>query len=259
MATIGLTLSGGGARGIAHVGLLKAFDEAGIKISMITGTSAGAIVGAFYCYGYSPDEILQVVKAVKLYRYIRPALTKSGLLKMDPTEQIYKKYFSMDDFQYLKIPLVISATNLRTGKSAYFSHGSLIAAIKASSAVPVIFHPVHWNGEDYVDGGILNNLPIEPLVGHVDKIIGVNCNPIDGNYELGNFRSLIERSLLMAINVNAKFKRSECDLFLEPDGLKGFGGFDFSKAEEMFNIGYEYGISVVDKVKTLIEKDEEIL
>ena len=88
---LGLILSGGGARGISHAGMLKAFDEAGIKFSMLTGTSAGAIIGAFYCAGVSPNEILQIIKSVKLYKYIRPAISKSGFLKMEKTRAIYEK------------------------------------------------------------------------------------------------------------------------------------------------------------------------
>ena len=106
--------------------------------------------------------------------------------------------------------------------------------------------------ETYIDGGILNNLPVEPLIGHCDVIIGSNCNPISENYETGNMRSLLERSLLMAINVNTLAKKDLCDVFLEPEALKKYGGFDFSKANEIFNIGYEYGKSVIDKINALL-------
>ncbi len=252
MTKIGVALSGGGARGVSHIGMIKAFLEAGIDISMYTGTSAGAIVGAFLCYGYSPDEVMETIKSVRLYRYLRPAMSRSGLLKIEITRSIYQKYFEKDDFTALKSPLVIASTNLRKGKNEYFNSGSIIDAVMASTAVPVIFNPVKINGEMYVDGGILNNLPVEPLVGHVDKIIGINCNPISADYEPGNFKSLLERSLLMAINVNAYNKKEHCNLFLEAPGLKGFGGFEFNKAEEMFNIGYEYGKEVIGQVKSLI-------
>jgi NTE family protein len=104
----------------------------------------------------------------------------------------------------------------------------------------------------YIDGGILNNLPVEPLIGHCDVIIGSNCNPISENYEPGNMRSLMERSLLMAIGVNTYLKKENCDLFLEPETLKNFGGFDFSKAGEIFDIGYEYGKSMIPYIKALL-------
>ncbi len=250
---LGISLSGGGARGIAHVGFVKAIEEAGIEVSMYTGTSAGAIVSAFLCYGFQPDEIMDIIRSVKLYKYVRPAISKSGLLKMETTKNIYSQYIKNDDFSHLKKPLVIAATNIRKGENVYFNSGSIIDAVMASTAVPVIFNPVLINGEYYIDGGILNNLPVEPLVGHVDKIVGVSCNPIDPDYELGSFKSLMERSLLMAINVNTYTKKHQCDLFLEPPGLKGFGGFEFNRADELFEVGYDYGKTQVDKIQELIK------
>ena len=249
---LGISLSGGGARGVAHVGFIKAIQEAGIEITMYTGTSAGAIVAAFICYGYTPDEVMDIIRSVKLYKFIRPAISRSGLLKMETTRNIYAKYFLNDDFIHLKKPLVIASTNINKGKNVFFNSGSIINAIMASTAVPVIFYPIKIESEYYIDGGILNNLPVEPLIGHVDKIIGVNCNPIDPEYALGNFKSLMERSLLMAINVNTHSKKHLCDLFLEAPRLKGFGGFEFNRAEELFEIGYEFGREQIDTIKTLI-------
>jgi len=128
----------------------------------------------------------------------------------------------------------------------------LIRSVLASCAVPVIFEPININDELFIDGGVLNNLPVEPLIGHCDVIIGSNCNPISENYKPGNMRSLLERSLLMATNVNTFAKKELCDVFLEAEGLKEYGGFDFSKADEIFNIGYEYGKSITEKIKLLV-------
>jgi NTE family protein len=252
MKKVGISLSGGGSRGIVHIGILKAIDEAGIKISMVTGTSAGAVVGALYCSGYSPDEIHTMIKDTKLIKYVRPAISSSGLLKLETIESVFRKYIIDNTFEGLKIPLIVAATNLRNGTNTFLHDGLLIQSVLASCAVPVIFKPIHLNGETYIDGGILNNLPVEPLIGHCDVIIGSNCNPISENYETGNMRSLLERSLLMAINVNTLAKKDLCDVFLEPEELKKYGGFDFSKANEIFNIGYEYGKSIIDKINALL-------
>ncbi len=254
MKKIGISLSGGGSRGIVHIGILKALDEAKIKISMVTGTSAGSIVGAFYCSGYSPDNIMEIIRETKLIKYVRPAISFSGLLKLETIVPIFQKYLKNDSFDALNIPLIVAATNVRNGKNAFLGSGELIKSVLASCAVPVIFQPIQLNGETYIDGGILNNLPIEPLIGHCDMIIGSNCNPISENYEPGNMRSLMERSLLMAIGVNTYLKKENCDLFLEPEELKNFGGFDFSKAREIFDIGYRYGKSIVPSVQELLEQ-----
>jgi len=252
MKKIGISLSGGGSRGIAHIGILKALDDAGIEISMVTGTSAGAIIGAFYCSGYSPDSIMEIIREAKLIKYVRPAISSSGLLKLETIESIFKMYLKIDSFDALHIPLVVAATNIGNGTNVFFHDGSLIKSVLASCAVPVIFKPIQLNGEYFIDGGVLNNLPIEPLIGHCDIIIGSNCNPILENYTPGNMRSLLERSLLMAINVNTLTKKGHCDLFLEPEGMKNFGGFDFSKSNEIFNIGYEYGKSKIGQIKALL-------
>ena len=252
MKKVGMALSGGGSRGIVHLGILKAIDEAGIGIDMLTGTSAGAIVGVFYCSGYTPDEIMNIIRETKLIKYVRPAVSRSGLLKLDTIISVFRKYIKIDSFEALKIPLIVAATNVRKGINAFLHDGPLVQSVLASCAVPVIFKPIELNGESYIDGGILNNLPVEPLIGHCDIILGSNCNPVSSDYEPGNMRSLLERSLLMAINVNTFTKRELCDLFLEPKGLASYGGFDFSKAKEIFEIGYEYGKSITNKIKQLI-------
>ncbi len=253
MKKIGISLSGGGTRGIAHIGILKALDEAGIRISMVTGTSAGAIIGAFYCSGYAPDSILQILQETRIARYVRPAMSKAGLLKLEKLSPLFNRYIKNDTFDALHIPLIVAATNVRLGKSAFFSSGELIKSVLASCAVPVIFRPIRLNGEVYIDGGILNNLPIEPLIGHCDVIIGSNCNPVPEDYEPGNIRSMVERSLLMAIGVNTYLNKDKCDVFLEPEQLKAYGVFEFSKTMEIFQIGYEYGKSKIGEIKQLLK------
>ena len=251
MKKVGIALSGGGSRGIMHIGILKAIDEAGIKISMVSGTSAGAIVGALYCSGYTPDRIMEIIRETKLFKYVRPAVSSRGLLKLGAVSSVFRKYLPNDSFESLNIPLVVAATNIRNATTALLYQGELIISILASCAVPVIFEPIELNGELYIDGGVLNNLPVEPLIEKCDIIIGSNCNAVSENYISGNMRSLIERSLLMTINVNINAKRSLCDVFLEPEGLKNYGGFDFSKSEEIFEIGYNYGKSHINEIESL--------
>ena len=252
MKKVGIALSGGGSRGIAHLGILKALDELNVKVTALSGTSAGAIIGMFYCCGYSPDSIMKIVKETKLIRYVRPAVSFSGLLKLEKVADIFRKYIKVNNFDELHIPLTVSATNINEGKNALISEGDLISAVLASSAVPVIFEPIKLNGHHYVDGGILNNLPVEPLIKTCDVIIGSNCNPVSESYKTGNMKSLLERSLLMAIGVNTSLKRELCDIFLEPVDLKIFGGFDFTKANDIYKIGYEFGMQKLPEIKKLI-------
>src|SRR4051812_29128314 len=130
---IGLALSGGGARGVAHLGVLKALLEHGIEPAMISGVSAGAIAGSLYAAGYQPDEILEIIISTKMFRFLRPAMSRVGILKMDRTDAIYLKYLTGNSFEALKIPLIVSATNLNRGETVYFDRGELIKPIQASS------------------------------------------------------------------------------------------------------------------------------
>ena len=245
---IGLALSGGGARGVAHLGVLKALEEAGVKISHISGTSAGAIAGAFYCAGFKPDEILGILTSTNFIRYVRPAISFTGLIKMEKLVPVFRKYLREDSFESLEIPLVIAATNINRGKIEYFDKGELFLPVVASCCIPALFDPISINGSHYVDGGIMNNLPAEALMGKVDRIIGSHCNPISEGYKLNNMKGLVERSLLMAISQNTLISKEKCDLFIEPPDLGWFLGSDLAKAEDIFRIGYEHTLSMIDKL-----------
>jgi len=237
---IGIALSGGGARGIAHLGVLKALDEIGVKLSCISGTSTGAIVGALYADGVTPDAILDLIINTRFFSSLRPAWTWTGLLHMDGLRDVILKFIPGNSFESLKIPLTIAATNLRKGRAEYFSQGELIPAILASCCVPALFNPVQLLGEIYVDGGIMDNLPCKPIREKCDVLIGSHCNHISSEFDVKNFRSVIERSLLMAINGNTVVSKSLCDVLIEPPTLGNISTFEVSKARILFEIGYQF-------------------
>src|SRR5688500_10621229 len=116
---VGLVLSGGGARGAAHIGVIKALLEMGVKIDMISGTSAGAIVGALLAKGLTPEEILTAVSGLSLFRSVRPAWAWSGLLTMEGLRVLLNKHFPENDFKALKLPLTVAATEVRLGQVHY--------------------------------------------------------------------------------------------------------------------------------------------
>lgn len=237
---IGIALSGGGAKGFAHLGVIKALDEMGITISEISGTSAGAIVGAFYCYGHKPDQILEIISATGFLKSVRPAWSWSGLLSMDGFKEVLFKYLPDNSFEKLKIPLTISATEIRQGSVTYFNSGELIPRIIASSSIPALFDPMVMDGNVYVDGGIMDNLPVRPLVGMCDFIIGSHCNPVEQRFDIKSVREITQRSLLIAINVNSSHSKSNCNVVIEPPDLAKYSTFDLSKGKEIFEIGYQF-------------------
>jgi NTE family protein len=149
---LGIVLSGGGARGISHLGVLKALEEFHVKFDCISGTSVGALIGAFYSQGYAPEEILNDILTSRFYRSVRPAWRWTGLLSMESLRDVLLKYIPHNEFEALKIPLVVAATDISHGKAAYFSSGELIPRLLASCCVPAVFSPVQLNGALYVDG-----------------------------------------------------------------------------------------------------------
>ncbi len=238
---IGLVLSGGGARGIAHLGTLKALEELGLPtISHISGTSAGAIIGALYSYGYKADEILEIIIKTGFLSTVRPTMFRRGFLKLDALENVIKKYIPENNFSALKIPVTVAATELRKGRAIYFDTGELSKPMVGSACIPVIFEPITFNEHTLVDGGIMDNLPVAPIRKYCDIIIGCHSNPIDNDFDVRNVKVIIERSLLMAINGNTNISKQECDILIEPEGLKKYGSMDLGKAKELFDIGYTY-------------------
>jgi NTE family protein len=236
----GLVLSGGGARGICHLGVIKALEEFGVTIDCIAGTSAGSITGCLYSYGYKPDEILDMIAATSLARSLKIAWAWTGLLSLDGLRDTFLKFIPENDFAALKIPVTVAATEIRKGRIEYFTQGELIPAILASSCVPAVFNPVQYNGGVYVDGGVLDNLPVKGIYDQCEFIIGSHCNFIRADVDLKNFRSVIERSLLMAISGSTAASKNLCHVLIEPPDVGRFSGFDLSKAKEIFDAGYRY-------------------
>jgi NTE family protein len=237
---IGLVLSGGGARGVCHLGVIKALNEFGVKFDYIAGTSAGALVGSLYSYGYTPDEILNIISTTSFFRTIRIAWTWNGLLSMEGLRTLLVKYIPIDSFSGLKIPLSVAATDIKRGRVEYFSQGELIGAILSSSCVPAVFNPYRFNGALYIDGGVLDNLPSKAIRDKCDVIIGSHCNFITNEFDVKNLRSVIERTLLMAINGNTTISKTLCNVLIEPPDVGRYSGFDVSKAKEIFEVGYNY-------------------
>ena len=248
---IGLALSGGGARAIAHLGMMKVLDEQGIKPDRISGASAGALLGALYANGFSAEEIFGMVKKTNFFKIIKPALSWSGLLKLEGAYDELYQYLSHDRFDSLKIPLVISATNIQKGKVKYFKKGQLIRPILASCSIPVVFDPVTINGISYMDGGITDNLPLQPLKRKCDFIIGMHCNPINDNFKGRNWKNLMERALLISISSGTYQYKKKFDIFWEAPEVGDYTVFDFKKADEFFEIGYNYAQAHLEDLKTL--------
>jgi len=236
---IGLVLSGGGARGFAHLGVIKALNEAGIYPDVISGTSAGAIAGGFYADGHSPDEILHFFVEKGLYKYVEFIIPNKGFLKISGLLRLINCHMRASDFSELKIPLFVAATDLNNVKTVYFSSGNLLRAIVASSSIPVMFQPFIIDGITYVDGGVTDNLPLNPIKDNCEVLIGVNVNPIGYQESFDKIMSIAERSFHIAFNAGIFEKKHLFDLYIEPQDLNKYGIFDVAKSNEIFETGYK--------------------
>lgn len=241
----GLVLSGGGARGIAHAGVLRALEECNILPQIIAGTSAGALIGAFYSAGYKPAEILNIVQKNKFFSWKTIAWKSSGFFKMDAMRKVLENALPAD-FESLKIPLHVTNTNLITGESRIVSQGPLIDPLLASACVPVVFKPVSINNQLWVDGGVTNNFPVEPLLEKCKNIIGCSVNKIstESDFSKWSVMRIIDQTFHVAAHYDIENKKNSCHIFIEPD-LFTFGMFDIDKAEMIYKIGYETAIAAL--------------
>jgi NTE family protein len=243
---IGLALSGGGIRGVSHLGVIQALIDSGIEFSHISGTSAGAVAAAFFAEGYTPKEILQIIKDAKLLKLLRPALGSTGLISILNVRSIFQKYIPHNSFEKLKTQVTIASVDLGESKLVYFTEGELDIAVLASCCLPGLFRPIMINNHMYVDGGILNNFPVDPLVGNCDLIIGSSCNHLPVVTEIKSFGGMIDRAAMIAINSTLNAHKILCDVVIEPHGLGSYGIFDTDAADEIYAIGYEEGLKTIE-------------
>ena len=236
---IGLVLSGGGARGFAHLGLIQALNEAGIYPDVLSGTSAGALVSVLYADGYSPKEILKLMNSGHRLDFMRPALPREGLLQLNGIIKILKSRLRAKTFDELKIPLFVTATDLNNGKVVYFSEGDLLDPVIASASIPVIFQPVKINDISYVDGGVLDNLPLKPIENRCKILIGSFVNPVGNIEKISGLINIAERTFMLSMSKEIIEKAKNFDLFVAPPELRNYKILDPEKAEELFSVGYK--------------------
>lgn len=251
----GIVLSGGGARGLAHIGVLAALEKHDIFPGIIAGSSMGAIVGTMYAAGLSPDDMLKIAKNRKLYNLFNWTLPrKAGMLSLKFLRQVLEENLPVSTFEGLKKKLFISTSNISTGQNEIISSGPLFEAVIASASIPIVFEPQVINGNTYVDGGLFNDLPVEPLVGNCRQIIAshVNYNGPDPN--LGSIRAIAERVYRLAIYHNVQKNFSKCDYIIDPPELRQHGIFDFKHIDKLFTIGYEATEALITKMKENAER-----
>jgi NTE family protein len=236
--SIGLALGGGFARGIAHVGILKVFETENIPIRYIAGTSVGALIGAAYCSGVTPDELEQIASRVRFRDLARWTLSRYGFATNLRMIGFLDRILKVKTFEELRIPLAITATDFNTGEGVVFRSGPLAEAVRASCAYPGVFLPVSVNGRLLVDGMLAHSLPSQPVrdMG-ADKVIAVNLKSSWGTSEgPRHIFDVIGQCFSIAQNMNCIASRQCADLVIEPD-VTGYRYDDFEHSADLVRIG----------------------
>ncbi|WP_190810134.1 patatin-like phospholipase family protein [Flagellimonas sp. S3867] len=289
---VGLVLSGGGAKGLAHIGALKIIDEAGIKVDYIGGTSMGAIVGALYASGYSANELDSIFRVTNFSRLIQdnvPRGAKTFYEKEDSEryalslpftnfnvsfpqaisggQNIYNELVRLlfhvkdvQDFKKLPIPFLCIATNVETGEEVLLDSGYLPEAIMASGTFPSLFEPAEIEGEILIDGGVVNNYPIDEV-----RALGANLIiGVDVQHGLATRESLSSATeILLQINnyrtVNdMKLKAENTDIYIRPD-IDDFSVIDFDRGTEIMDSGEKAASATIEKLKELAQKQKIVI
>ena len=271
---IGLVLSGGGAKGLAHIGILKEIDKAGLQIDYIGGTSMGAIVGGLYAAGYSGEQIEKIVNSIDLNDILQDVLPRNALPYFEkefgekhaislPVNKkgiglpravskgqnvlnlfnyVLSPVDSISDFSRLPIPFFCVATDAETGKMVLLEDGSLPLALRASGSFPTLLNPVEMNGHLLLDGGIANNFPSDIMKEKgVDIIIGVDVqSDLIKREGLNSVITILNQIVSYDIYEQSRKGQQDCDLYIKPD-ISMFTVVDFDKPKGIMAQGDEAG------------------
>ncbi len=238
---LGIALSGGGARGFAHVGALKAIEESGLKPDIIAGVSAGSVVATLYAAGVPLDRMTEIFHDKGISDFVTLSLTNGGLMKIDKFKrlivQTINEYGDFKDLEDLPIPTYVGATDIDNGLAVEFHSGPIGERVAASCSIPIVFHPVKIDGINYVDGGVLHNHPAWIIRDKCRRLIGINVSPM----YTGKIKSMVDVAL-RTYNLMAKYNQREdmamCDLSVQTPELARYKVFNLKNINAVVMSGY---------------------
>lgn len=243
-----MAFSGGGAKGLSHIGVIMAMNKFGIRPNIISGVSAGSIASVLYAAGLSPLDIRQCFADSNKFADFREwTVPKDGIFKLNKFAKMLESWLPVSCLEDLDIPTVICATNLDRGTQVGWSKGEIVPRVVASCSIPIVFSPILINGAHYVDGGVLHNLPAWAIRKYCDVLYGSNCSPLNRQYKYKD--SLIDialRSYHLTTKSNLAQDIRLCDYVITPGGLANHGLFDLSTLDQAIKIGYEEACRVFE-------------
>ena len=252
----GLALSGGGIRGVAHLGVIRALREHDIDISHYSGASAGALVGVMAAADCSMEDMLDFWTATNPLSIRHFAFGEPALFHTLDNMDTLKKYVQVETFEELPHRLTVCATAMLSGYLRYFDTGPLWPIVLASASYPIVFSPVEWEDEIYMDAGIINNFPVEPLVGDCDVIIGVDVDPHRSitKDDMKTYSGIMMRVMDLRFQSDAAVKAGYCDVLIQPPNIHLYGAFQTGAVPDIFRIGYEAGLNALPEIKAKISE-----
>lgn len=245
---LGLALSGGGAKGFAHIGVFRMLEECGLRPDIISGTSAGALMGALYADGYTAHEIQELFSGREFSEFAQLQIPKTGLFDSKRFRYFLKRHLRTKNIEDLEIPLVVVATDLDHGESHEFRSGPIVEAVTASCSIPIIFSPVIIGGVHYVDGGLFHNFPVSIIREECERIIGVNVSPLIPQKYKQTLYHIAERSYHYMFRANTLEDREMCDVLIETEKCCVYKTFDLENVSLICRIGYEAAARAFEKI-----------
>lgn len=258
MHNLGIVLSGGGARGYAHIGVLQALEEMGIFPEAVAGVSAGSLIGAAYASGMNYVQMREFAASANLVRALFPDMSTSGLISLNYVRDHLAKFIPQNRIEDMKRPLTLGLSNLNSGEMELWTEGPLREAVMASCAIPLIFQPMEIHGNIYVDGGLLMNFPVPALRSKCRSLIGVNLMPqiempsekLKGRMSM---TAIAIRVFYMAVINNTKPWLDQCDVLIEAPELYHYHLFSFGKMDEIQKIGYEATMAKRKEIEKMLK------
>ncbi|MDO4511812.1 MAG: patatin-like phospholipase family protein [Bacteroidales bacterium] len=254
---LGIALGGGGAKGFAHLGVLKALEDFGLKPDVFAGCSAGSIVGAFYAAGFSTDDLLRIFSEIKFSSLGKVALPTTGLFNLKKFETFLEQQLPYSRIEDLPTPCIITATSLDTYDAVAFTEGPLAKSITASCSLPVVFQPTEIDGCNYVDGGVLHNLPAFALRDCCDYVLGVVVSPLNKSPFKKSIADIAYRSYRLMTTRNTHADMLTCDAVISVDAMKGKSTFGFEYLKENAKAGYFAAMKVLHNSPLLKQLRDE--
>ena len=238
--TIGLALGGGAAKGVAHIGVLKALEDADIEVDYIAGTSVGAMIAALYAYKVDVETIGSLARRLTMSKVTSFKLNKTGFFSTESLRELMLEYVGDVAIEDAAIPLSIVATDINSGEEIILTSGSVVDAVCASAAIPGIYIPVEINGRTLVDGGLVQNVPIEALqTAGAGVTIASHLNSVSHYQEISHVLDVMRNAFEIAVSQHTQDQLKEADLLISMD-LSDFSLRDNTERyDELFNIGHQ--------------------